>query len=206
MLAALVLGGCTTPEKANILVRKQNAELREKLAETERLRAADRVQIETLESQRGTLPTLPHERLNKLFTAHGIQFGKLTGSGDLDRQTPGDEGLKVYITPIDDVGDVIKAAGSFTVDLFDLDVADKNRIGRWEFDAEKSRAAWFSAALIHSYVLECPWQTLPRHKDLTVRVTFKDELTQRTFTAQRQIKLAELPITQSATQPSANAS
>jgi hypothetical protein len=191
VLSSAILTGCGGPNEANIALRKQNAELREKLADAERIHAGDRATIESLQNQRGTLPTLPQNRLEKLFTVHGLAIGRLT--------TADEKGLRVYVNPTDEAGDAIKAAGTFTVDLFDLSIAQNNRIGHWEFDAKQSRDAWLNAALIRSFVLECPWQTRPAHRDLTIRVTFKDELTQRIVTAQKEIHVSEMPATQPTT-------
>ena len=66
---------------------------------------ADAATIRNLQARVGTIPTLSQERLEKLFTVHGIQLGRLTGGADLDRSKPGDEGIKVYITPTDDDGE-----------------------------------------------------------------------------------------------------
>jgi hypothetical protein len=38
-----------------------------------------------------------------------------------------------------------------------------------------------------AYALTCPWQTIPKHPNLTVRVTFTDELTHAKFTIQRPV-------------------
>ena len=50
--------------------------------------------------------------MKKLYVAYGIKFARLTGGVDLDTQKPGDEGLRVYITPVDETGQTVQAAGS----------------------------------------------------------------------------------------------
>jgi hypothetical protein len=188
VFTALVLSGCGSPNVASIEVRKQNQELREEVDSLKRAREADAATIKALQEKVGTVPTLPQERLGKLFTVHGLKLGRLTAGADLDRDKPGDEGLKVYATPTDDEGDPLKAAGSFTVEAFDL--ADGGAaVGRWTYDVDATRKAWNGSALSRQYVLTAPWQQPPKHDELTVKVTFRDELTGREFHEQKVVKV-----------------
>lgn len=186
-----LLSGCTTPSKANIHLRKVNQDLRDQVAQLQRVHEADRAKIHGLESSAATLPTLPPDRLDRLYTVHGLRIGRLTGGADLDPKKPGDEGLKIYVVPTDQDGQDLKAAGTFTIQAFDLDEAAKSEIGRWQFDSEQSRASWYGP-LLYSYVLTCPWQTPPQHRKLTIRITFQDTLTGRRFRTQKVVEI-ELP-------------
>ena len=200
-IACVVASGCGSPNVASITVRKQNQDLQDQVAELTRAREADAATIRALqEKQGGGLKTLPPDRLDKLFTVHGIKLGRLTGGSDLDAKTPGDEGLKIYATPTDDDGEPLKAAGTFTVEAFDL-AAKTPELGKWEFDLAATRKSWINAALIHQFVLTCPWQQRPRHEEVTIKVTFRDELTGREFHEQRVVKVqppAESPGTPAA--------
>jgi hypothetical protein len=183
--ASPFLGGCflvKKPNKANVELRKENQDLRDRVKELERQHEADAARIRGLEQRVGTLPTLPQDRLDELFTTHDIKFGKLTGGADLDPARPGHEGLKVYVTPIDRAGDEIKAAGTFTVEAFDVSGTQPATVGRWTFDDAAAREAWSSVLNRYNYVLTCPWQTPPTGPNLHVSVTFVDELTQGKFT------------------------
>jgi hypothetical protein len=194
LLACAALAGCGAPSAANIELRKQNQDLREQIEGLNRTHDADQATIKGLQGQIGTLPTLPADRLEKLFTTHGIELGRLSGGLDADPAKPGDEGLRIDVTPTDDQGQKLKAAGSFTVEAFDL-AAKPAQIGKWAFDAAATRQAWVGALMSYHYVLKCPWQaTAPAREDLTVKVTFRDELTGRLFEAQRVIKV-KLPPT-----------
>jgi hypothetical protein len=56
-------------------------------------------------------------------------------------------------------------------------------------------------------VLKCPWQgKAPGHDELTVKVTFTDELTGREFTEQKVVRVKLPPATQGATTKGAGAS
>jgi len=190
LLASFVLvlvTGCGGPSTANIELRKKNQDLSEQIGVLIRTHEADQATIKGLQD-RNTISTLPPERLAKLFTVHGLELGRLTGGADLDRNNPGDEGLKIYATPTDDDGEAIKAAGSFMVEAFDL-AGSKPEIGKWIFNADETRKAWLGQFMAHDFVLTCPWQTPPAHEELTIKVTFRDELTGREFHVQSVVKV-----------------
>jgi len=197
--ALAALGGCTTPSKANIELRKQNQQLHDQLATLQRTHAADQATIAGLQHSTTTLPTLPQQRLEQLFTTHGFSIGRLTGGADLDPARPGDEGLKVYITPTDGQGDSLKAAGSIEISAFDLAKEGNQKIGAWSFPLQDAAKNWYGS-LLSCYVLTCPWQTIPRHDRLTVKIVFTDALTGRRFTQQKVLEVVLPP--EPATQPS----
>jgi hypothetical protein len=187
---AAVASGCSSPNTVNIELRKRNQELVEKIAELEKAREADAATIKSLEGRVGTIETLPKERLDRLFTVNGLSVGRLTGGWDADPARAGDEGVKVYAVPEDQDGESLKAAGAFTVEAFDLANTAKPLVGKWEFDVAASREAWNGTAFSKQYVLKCPWQGgPPGHSELTIKVTFRDELTGRQFHAQRVAKV-----------------
>ena len=202
---AISLAGCASPSAANNKLRVENQALREQVEHLKQEHDADVASLRAMESKVGTVATLPRERLDKLFTVYGIKLGKLTGGDDWDADKPGDDGIKVAVTPLDQQGDKLKAAGSFAIDLFDLESPTEPHIGHWTFDAIQSRQNWYGA-LLYSYVFKCPWQKTPLHNELTVRVTFSDELTGRQYNEQQVCKvnlpgLAATPPTPPTTQP-----
>ena len=185
LTGVLINTGCSAPNKANIELRKKVQQLQ---AENDQLRtehAGDQREIAGLRDRSGTVPTLATTRLAELYTTHGLSFGSLTGGADLDPSKPGDEGVAVYITPLDQTGTKLKAAGTFDVSLFDLAKPKDPLIGHCHFNLEQTKNAWNGWFLDTWYILNCPWQKTPRHPDITVKVTFFDELTQTPFTAQR---------------------
>jgi len=156
----------------------------------EAARQADQMAIATFESGATTVPVLSDAHLDTLFTVYDLKFGRLTGVADFDSAKPGDDGIKVYVTPIDRVGDPLKAAGAMTVELFDLAAADQLRLGHWEFPVSDAAKLWYGQALLGCYVLACPWENAPAGSAFTVRVTFVDSLTRRTFVKQKEIGAA----------------
>ncbi len=190
VLTAAVLGGCRKPNAANIQLRRQNAALRDEVETLKTARTGDAAAIRALESTSTTAPTLSQDRLAALFTTHGLKLGKLTGGADFDRAKDGDDGIEVFAVPTDQHGQVLKSAGSFIVEAFDLSQGSGEvRLGRWEFPTRQAALAWRGSALQYGYVLRCPWQNAPTRGELTLRVGFTDELTARTFNAQRLVKL-----------------
>ena len=201
-----MLPGCGKPNKANIVLRKENQKLQEQVAEKDRQHAADQAAIAGLSQGAGTVDRLPPARLERLFTVHAIRVGRLSTGTDLDGGKPGDEGFKIYVELLDQYNDEIKSSGSFVIEAFDL-AAEPNemKLGRWEFPVEKSQENWHSFLMRYEYVLTCPWQDgrVPRHADLTARITFTDELTGRRFNEQRVVKVRVPPQSQPQTQPTA---
>jgi hypothetical protein len=191
---ALATAGCGgTPSSANIQLRKELAQRDEFIAALKAQHLGDLADLRA--SKYPTTSALPPDKLARLYTVHGISFGRLTAGSDFDSGKPGDQGLKIYVVPTDDDGQPLKSAGSFTVEAFDLGAPD-NLIGRWTFDDDAAKADWFGAALLYNYVLPCHWQQhVPIHSSLTVRVTFRDELTGREFTEQRIVNVNPPPTT-----------
>ena len=187
------LTACSTPDAANIVLRKQNQQLQSSVDDLTTQHKRDAAALTAAETARPTVPTLPADRLDRLFTVHGLEFGRLTGGDNPDTVTGPDTMLKVYVVPIDGQGTPIKAAGAFTVEAFDLGTPSHPLVGTWQFPLERSRDLFFNRFSLYTYVLECPWQTVPPHPDLTVKVTFDDELTGRHFVNQTQVQVHPTP-------------
>lgn len=200
VLLPMLTGGCASPSKANIELRKQNADLRSEIESLRRLREADQATIRALESAQPTVERLPAERLAMLFTTHGIALGRLTGGLDQDPDQPGHEALRVVVTPQDEAGHSLKAAGSFVIEAFDLALNGDSRIGQWQFDLTDARQRWYGAGLMYGYVFELPWQRRPEHAELTIKVSFTDALTGRTYTVQKVVTVSPPPAAPSADQ------
>lgn len=189
MLGALAVVGCGgKPSKANIELRKQNDELKATVARLESERAGDKATIASLQSGATTVPSLPQERIDELYSVTGLKLGSLTGVADLDPAKPGDDGIKIYVVPRDASNDALKAAGTFVVEAFDLS-ATEPRIGSWTFTPAQAKQHWISLGWLYEYVLPCPLEKMPGAKELTIKVTFTDALTQRVFTEQKLVRL-----------------
>jgi hypothetical protein len=202
--SAVFISGCAKPNAANIALRKENQDLRDKIDELERARLTDAATIRAMEQQKGTLPTLPHDRLARLFTTQSIVIGRLSGGAKANPASGalGDDAIKVYLSPHDRYDDEIKAAGSAVIEAFDLAADPEHRqIGRWEFSNEDLQKSFVGTLLMYDFVLTCPLREPLKHDQITVHATFTDELTGRTFDAQRLVKLTLPPTKGPATGP-----
>jgi hypothetical protein len=192
--ALFYASGCGSPNRANIDLRKQNQQLAGEVRHLKLEEQGALQVIKALRESKGTLPTLPPERLAKLYTTHGIQFGRLTGGADIDATKPGDEGVAVYVFPVDQYGQKLKAAGAFDIEAFDL-AADPSQslVGKWHLDVDQANAGWNSTLIEYTYGFVLPFQKTPNHPEITVKVTFFDELTQSPFDAQTVVRVT-LPV------------
>ena len=183
----LALAGCGTPNQPNIALRKQNQALQDQVATLQRQHAGDEASITAQLHANPTVASLPPRLLDQLFTVHGLTLGMLTAGDNPDPHATADSQLLVYAVPTDDDGDPLKAAGSFDVTAFDLADPAHALIGHWTFSTAQTRAMFQSHLSLYTYVLPCPLQTKPTHPALTVRVSFRDELTGRVINAERAV-------------------
>ena len=124
--------------------------------------------------------------VDRLFTVDRIEIVSRSGGADFDG-VRGDDGVVLYVRPVDRDGDVIKAAGAFEIQLVDLDAAGgPKQIGlcRVEEPEELARA-WYGGMLTNHYTLRCPFAdgSVPSGRAVLAQVTFVDFLTGRVHTA-----------------------
>lgn len=183
LLACLTsaVGGCGRPYAANIELRKENQALREEVKQLRAMRQADIANRFMAVGEMGGGVSL-----DRLFTAHGLRVGRLTGIYG--------ETLRVFVVPTDQRGDLLKAAGSFEVRAFDLNRGSEALVGAWQFTDEEAAAAWNGQALQYGYVLEI---ALPRAmwegESLTVRIVFIDLLTGRRIESDTVARVRPVP-------------
>lgn len=187
-LSLALLAGCR-PSSSNSKLRRENAQLRDEVAKLRLQEAGDEARIAALESSTTRPAYTSEQTLNRLYTAHGLSFGRLTGGYKLDDAQPADAGVAVYVVPTDQDAQPIKAAGTFLITVFDLSVPEKPLLAKREFNLEESKANWYGHAMLFNYVLKVPFQTPPKSDDLLVRTQFTDELTGRVITADKTVKI-----------------
>ena len=190
--------GCYHPSEANIQLRRDKQQLQEQVGNLQQELQTAKARITGMEQEKGTLPTLPQERLDKLVTVQGIKLGRLTGGDPANTANAPDEGLKIYLTPVDETGEALKDTGTVEVDAFDISLGADNRVGHWSFDANTLKTRWRSLGMLRAFVLECPWQKPPAHSKLAVKVTFHDELTGRVYDQVQEVNV-KIPATQPST-------
>src|SRR6185436_7873836 len=109
---ALAIAGCSHPSEANIQLRRDKQQLEGQVAELQQQLQTARARITGIEQEKGTLPSLPQERLDRMVTVHGIKLGRLTGGDPANIANAPDEGLKIYLTPVDETGEPLKSTGT----------------------------------------------------------------------------------------------
>jgi hypothetical protein len=182
--AAIALGGCTTGGQPNYqrLYEQAQSQLKDRDTQIANLKAA----IEQQQRQLATATGLSDTELKTLFFPDHIEIDSLSGGEHYEGGPPGDNGVTVYLKPVDRYGDTIKAAGDIHIQLYDLaNPQGQELVGECSWKADQVARLWQSAFFTAHFVVKCPWQHgPPKHEQITIRATFIDYLTKRAMTAQ----------------------
>lgn len=146
---------------------------------------------EQLQKQIHTLSGLPEQLKGKnLYSIQNVEIGKYTGLFDKDKDGK-KEKLIVYIEPIDEQGDVIKATADIEVELWDLSKTDGSALlAKWPpVKSDDLKNLWFDSMLKVNYRLTFDITDIVKSFDepLTVKVTFTDYLSGKVFKKQKVI-------------------
>lgn len=141
---------------------------------------------QALKRQLQTASNLPAETIARdFYRLQRVRLTRYTGFYDKDKDGA-KEKLIVYVQPVDEAGDVVKAAGTVDVQIWDLS-ADPNRalLGQWHVKAQELHKMWFATLVTINYRLmfDRP-QAVPNERPLTVKVVFTDGLSGQVFTDQ----------------------
>mgnify|MGYP005660517535 CR=1 FL=1 len=163
---------------------EQNTALHNRLDQTEK-------ENEQLKKRIEVLSALPDQvKGRNLYSIQGIKLTKYTNLYDKD----GDgkkEKLIVYLQPIDENGDVIKAPGAVDVELWNLNKPDEQaKLASWRVERDQLKKLWYATFMRINYRLTFDIIDVVRKFDepLTVKVTFTDYLTGRRFQEQHVIR------------------
>lgn len=125
-------------------------------------------------------------RTAALSTLNGIEITNRSGLYP-NQETKKKDRLVVYLKPIDDMGDVVKAAGEVQVELWNLNAKPENAmLGQWKLSPEELKKKWVSSLMSTQYKLEFDVAPMLKgnEKELTVKVQFTDYLTGKIFKGQ----------------------
>jgi len=145
---------------------------------------------EQLERQIEVLSGLPENKLEGLYELQRVKVTRYTNLYDKDKDGQYEK-LIVYIQPIDEEGDIVKATGAVDVQLWDLNrEQDEALVGQWHVGPEELKELWFATIIITNYRLTFDVaDKIEEFKEpLTVKVTFTDYLSGKVFKEQRVIK------------------
>ncbi len=190
--AALTLIGCQSDGRLDY--ERRISTLQQQIDRQKEQIAAQQATIDELQRQLQVARGLSDKDLQNIYYPERIEILGLSGGENLDGQ-PGDDGVVVYLRPVDRDGDAIKAAGEVRIRLFDLQAPEGHTlVGEYVFPVEKLRSCWFGKFMTYHYALHCPWQHgPPAHREITIRATFIDYLTRRAMSAQATCTVALPP-------------
>jgi len=140
------------------------------------------------------LQQLGRKRLDLLYHPVKLDVEQLSGGFDNDK-VPGDDGVIVYLRPMDEMGDAVKVAGDIRIELLDLANPDgQHLLGEYIVSAETAKEMWYGRFLTYHYTIRCPWlKGPPKHPTVLIRATFIDYLTGAELTATREVRVTLPP-------------
>lgn len=194
LLAAAAAGVAGCPPKPQTDLQRELALLKETLSDQENELAARQATINELHRQIQTARGFTDDQLAHIFYPEKIVIDSLSGPDDYDGK-PGDDGITVYIRPVDRFGDAVKVAGDIRIELYDLALPGEQKlIGSYEFPVDQTAKLWYGKFLTYHFTLKCPWQQgPPKNPDITIRAVFRDFLTKRVMSAQTVVKVNAPP-------------
>lgn len=188
MTVLLVAAGCGDGAKTSLFdqIKVLGEEKTDLQLKVERLEIANKELTEQVE----TLTAIGSKaRIDALERIERIELRKLTGLYDKDKDGS-EETLIVYIRTIDEAGDLVKAAGSVKVQLWDLDAPNNPHLADWLVKPDELAKSWSPTMLTTYYRLKFDITGLldDSKKELTVKVEFTDYVTGKVHRDQRVIK------------------
>jgi hypothetical protein len=186
VLAGLLLtgaGGCESAREVQL--RREVVSLRDQVQKTEHRLAAQQAALDELKQQLTVARGLSEEDLQKLYYPERLEIDPQSGGADYDGK-PGDDGVTVYLRPVDREGDAVKVPGDITIQLYDLAAPPgANLVGEYKVPVDQVGRLWHGKFLARHYTIKCPWPSVPpAHSELTIRALFVDYLTKRVVSAQ----------------------
>jgi len=184
LLAAVT--GCQSgnPAKEVETLRLEKKELQTQIEQS-------KSETEQLKNQVQVLSKLPADvRLEDLYNLQKIKITRYTNLYDKDKDGK-KEKLIVYIQPIDEQNDIVKASGTVDVELWNLNKEDgEAKLGQWHVTPDQLKDLWCATLITINYRL--PFDTgdeiTGEEKSLVVKVTFTDYPSGKVFKEQKVIK------------------
>jgi hypothetical protein len=186
--AIVLAGGCeksqnTTAATGNTKIISEQMSLKLQVEQLQKENGQLKQQNETLSMLTGD------KRAESLYRIERVEIGRFTKIYDEDNGTK--KALVVYVQPVDETGDTIKAAGSAEVQLWDLNKPENQAmIGQWKVEPNDIKKQWFDTIAMTGYRLtfDVTGNIEKADKQFTVKMTFTDYLSGRVFSEQKTIK------------------
>lgn len=140
-----------------------------------------------LKSQVETLMSIDKQaRIDAISIASQIEL--TNRSGLYDKNDDGKkETLVVYLKTIDDMGDVVKAPGAVTVELWNLNAKPENALmGKWTVEPEKLKKSWSGSLMTNYYKLQFDLSSIltGNEPELTIKAEFTDYISGKILKSQ----------------------
>ena len=182
--------GCQNANNKSLFEEQISTLRQEKKRLTHQIEQA-KAQNKQLEKRLHVLSGLPEQvKAENLYRLQRVRIGRYTNFYDKDKDGK-KEKLIVYIQPIDQDGDVIKATGAVDVQLWDLNKKDSQALlGQWHVEAKELKKLWFATVITINYRLtfDIAGKVDDFEEPLTLKVTFTDYLSGKVFEEQKVIK------------------
>ena len=186
----VIAAGCENTN-GKLSLKEEISILRQEKAELTGQIEQSRTESEQLKKQIQVLSDLePEVRLEHLYDIQKIKLTRYTGFYDKDNDGK-KEKLIVYIQPIDEQGDIVKATGSVDVQLWDLNKQDGEALlGQWRVEPDELKELWVATLITINYRLPFDAGGIidKAEGSLTVKVTFTDYLTGKVFNEQKVVE------------------
>ena len=185
-----VAAGCDSADRPDPLKEQINSLKQENTQLTRQIKQSG-LENKKLKKQIQVLSGLPADV--KLENFYNLQRVKISGYTDFyDKDKDGrKEKLIVYIQPIDQDGDVVKATGSVDVQLWNLNRPNGQALlGQWRVEPDELRKLWFATLITINYRLtfDVAGKIEKFEEPLTVKLTFTDHLSGKVFKEQKVIE------------------
>lgn len=195
LMAVVQVSGCGPTPREIALEKQVNAKTVEIIELNDRLATRD-AKIHAITGQLENVVRHGDVGGKPVFEIEEVQLLDITSGVDIDGQ-PGDDGMAVYIRPVDRDGDTLKRAGEIRVKLLDNTGIGEPRVISQVVvnDPEQIRRAWYGKFWTDYFKLIVPFapgaRLVPGH-EVDIHVTFVEFATGKTFTARKVIKISRI--------------
>jgi hypothetical protein len=188
VLLLMCLAGCQSTKTEGLSetekLKAENAVLADKLSQSQK-------ESEQLKKQINSLRNFGENfKLEDIYNLQKINITRYTNIYDND-QDGKKETLLVYIQPMDEYGDIVKATGLVEIQLWDLSNKDGQALlGQWKTEPAELKKLWFATLITVNYRLNfnITGKVEKFDRPLTVKIKFTDYLSGKVFEEQKVIK------------------
>ncbi len=207
IIALVSLSGCLGRGQTDLLQARLRAQQQQLLQAQTQLDDANKSLVvaqresEKLRSELASLNSgaAPSHSATNVVPVSAIKINSMLTAGVDKDDRAGDDSVVVNFAPYDDDGEMVKLHG--TVDIVAIDPSrpeGEQRIAKWSFTPEETRAHWVRGFLGSGYQFTLPWPEPPTHEELVLHVRLRTP-DDREFFATQVVKIQPEVVTAAAT-------